>query len=56
MKMRHPELLRENKRLRRMIELIGSKERIVSDEKKKSVRGRELLVDFSRKKPDLLLP
>ena len=47
------ELLRGNERLRRMIELIGSMERIVSDEKKKSVHGREQLVDYSRKELDL---
>ena len=47
------ELLRNNERLRRMIELIGTMERIVSDEKKKSVYGREQLVDYRRKELDL---
>ena len=51
--MRHlAELLRGNESLRRMIDLIGSMERIVSDEKKNSVRGREQLVDYRRKEFD----
>ena len=47
------EILRGNEKLRKMIELIGSMERIVSDEKKRSVHGREQLVDYSRKELDL---
>ena len=47
------ELLKENERLRKMIKLIGSMEQVVSDEKKRSVHGREQLVDYSRKELDL---
>ena len=47
------ELLKGNERLRKMIELIGSMEHIISDEKKKSVHGREQLVEYRRKELDL---
>ena len=47
------ELLKGNERLRKMIELIGSMEHIVSDEMKKSVLGKEQLVDYQKKELDL---
>ena len=47
------DLLKGNPRLRKMIDLIGSMEQIVSDDKKKSVHGREQLVEYRRKELDL---
>ena len=47
------ELLKGNESLRRMIKLIGAMERVVSDEKKNSVRGREQLVDYRQKEFDM---
>ena len=47
------DLLKGNERLRKMIDLIGAMEQIVSEDKKKSVHGREQLVEYRRKELDL---
>ena len=47
------DLLKGNERLRKMIDLIGSMEQIISDDKKRSVHGREQLVEYRRKELDL---
>ena len=47
------EILKANERLKKMIDLIGSMEQIISEDKKKSVHGREQLVEYRRKELDL---
>lgn len=47
------EMLKSNDKLKKMIELIGAMDHIVSDEIKKSLIGKEQLVDYTRKELDL---
>ena len=47
------DILKGNERLRKMIDLIGAMEQIVSEDKKKAVHGREQLVEYRRKELDL---